>query len=78
MQVGKRVYVQKDEIQFHRWYKAHITHIRFKTYPISWKSPFRCMWNVFTCYTCSKIEYVVRLQDGTTLTVDRHRLETQL
>ena len=24
MEVGQRVYVQKDELVFHKWYEAHI------------------------------------------------------
>ena len=28
MQVGERVYVQKNELAIHKWYKAHIIEIR--------------------------------------------------
>jgi len=30
MEVGQRVYVQKDELAFHRWYEAHIVEIHVK------------------------------------------------
>ena len=78
MHVGQKVYVQKVEIQFHKWYKGHITHIRLQSRPVTCLSPFRCMWHLFTCYTCAKLEYVIQLQDGSTVVVGKERIELNL
>jgi len=74
MEVGQRVYVQKDELAFHRWYEAHIVEIHVKNPTASQGTCGWHLYNILTC--CSKIyvEYVVRYPDDTTQVVPFDRI----
>ena len=72
MEVGQRVYVQKDELVFHKWYEAHIVEIRRQKRPAvqgNW-----CVYDILT--GCSKlpVEYVVRYSNDTTQVVPLDRI----
>ena len=73
MEIGQRVYVQKNELQFHKWYKAYIVEIRRQTTPMTNFSVFQCLTSVLPCCSTLPMEYVVRYEDGNTqiVTVDR-------
>jgi len=74
MEVGQRVYVQKDELAFHRWYEAHIVEIHIKKHPASQGT---CVWHLYDILTCcSKItvEYVVKYPNDTTQVVPADRI----
>ena len=69
MEVGQRVYVQKDELVFHKWYEARIVEIRMQKRPAA---PFWCVYLT----GCSKlpVEYVVRYSNDTTQVVPLDRI----
>jgi hypothetical protein len=74
MEVGQRVYVQKDELVFHKWYEAHIVEIRMQKRPTAQSTSFRCMYDILT--GCSKlpVEYIVRYSNDTTQVVPLDRI----
>jgi hypothetical protein len=74
MECGQRVYVQKDELVFHKWYEAHIVEIRTQQRPAAERTPFWCLCEMTT--VCSKLplEYVVRYSDDTTQVVPLDRI----
>jgi len=74
MEVGQRVYVQKDELVFHKWYEAHIVEIRRQKRPAVQGNPFWCVYDILT--GCSKlpVEYVVRYSNDTTQVVPLDRI----
>lgn len=78
MQVGDRVYVQKNELVFHKWYKAHIIEIRPTKRPASQGTLRWCIIDIFTC--CSKLpmEYVVMYEDQTTQIVNIGQISERL
>ena len=75
MHIGQHVYVQKDEIQFHVWYKVRIIDIRRRKRPASQGTPLWCLVDVLTCCQTVPLEYVVKYQDDIIQVVSRDRLE---
>ena len=69
MEVGQSVYVQKNELVFDKWYKAHIIDIRQTKRPASQGNPWWCLVDMVTCCSKLPIEYVVRYVDDTTQAV---------
>lgn len=53
MEVGQSVYVQKNELVFDKWYKAHIIDIRQTKRPASQGTTKDCLVDMVTC--CSKL-----------------------
>ena len=78
MHIGQRVYVQKVDIAFHRWYKAHIIDIHRKKRTVSSLTPLWCIFDVLTCYKTLPMVYVVKYQDGQKQTVAADRIQAHV
>jgi hypothetical protein len=78
MYIGKKVYVQKNELVFHKWYKAHIIDIRREKRPVSQGTPEWCILDVLTCCKTLPLEYVVRYEDDSTQVVTFDRIQERL
>lgn len=75
MYIGQRVYVQKVDIAFHKWYKAHIVDIHRKKRAVSPAYFLWCIWDVLTCCKTLPMVYVVEYQDGQRQTVTADRIQ---
>jgi len=78
MRIGQRVYAQKNELQFHKWYKAKIVLIRRAKRT---GAKFPCFWWIIDSVTCRRyrpMEYVIQFQDKSQQVVSKSRLQTTL
>ena len=73
MEIGQRVYVQKTDLQSHKWYEAYIVDIRL--HHEHTEQGTVCRW--FCCSTLP-MEYVVRYNDGSTQNVTLDRIHERL
>jgi hypothetical protein len=78
MEIGQRVYVQKTDLQFHKWYEAHIVDIRRQKRPATQGTVRWCIIDVLTCCSTLPMEYVVRYKDGTKQIVTFDRIQERL
>jgi len=78
MYIGQCVYVQKTDLQFHKWYEAHIIDIRRGKRPASQGTLKWCIYDVLTCCKTLPFEYVVRYQDDSTQVVTVDRVQERL
>jgi hypothetical protein len=78
MYIGQKVYVQKVEIAFHKFYKARIVDIHRQKRPSSQGTPMWCIFDVLTCCKTLPIVYVVEYQDGERQTVTADRIEEHI
>ena len=78
MYIGQPVYVQKTDLQFHKWYKAHIIDIRREKPPTTQGTPVWCIVDVLTCCKTLPLEYVVRYEDDSTQVVTFDRIQERL
>jgi hypothetical protein len=78
MFIGQKVYVQKTDLQFHKWYKAHIIDIRRGKRPASQGTLKWCLWDMLTRCKTLPMAYVVRYPDDSTQVVTADRIQERL
>jgi len=78
MYIGQKVYVQKNELVFHKWYKANIIDIHREKRPTTQGTPLWCIWDVLTCCKTLPLEYIVRYEDDSTQVVTLDRIQERL